>query len=390
MRRELIAFAIPAGIVTCAPFLDAEVFLTEDQALRSLFGDSRIDRQQKSLSEEDRQVLSKATGLRFPESSFTIHVDERDSKVLGYAVVMNEIGKSEPITFMVAISPERRVIDVLVMVFRENRGAEVRELRFLRQFKGKQASDAITINNDIVNYSGATLSSKAIARGVKRALDLVNYFYPAPKAAIGLSPALLLPAMPMPGQCGMHRQVRYAMGTLCDIRLEADSSAHASAAASAAFSEIHRLEKVFSAYDPESELSWIHREAASGPVPVSRDMWDLVRAAKRYARATAGAVDITVGPLLRSWGFRGDSTESPADALKHVGFDKVSLDSRHRTIRFLTGGIQMDFGGLAKGYAARCAVDVLRRWEAPSALINLGGSSIVTSEGGRPWLAGVA
>src|SRR5437867_3052520 len=111
-----------------------------------------------------------------------------------------------------------------------------------------------------------------------------------------------------------------------------DSCANASAEASAAFSEIHRLEKVFSAYDPESELSWIHREAASGPVPVSPDMWDLVRAAKRYARATAGAVDITVGPLLRSWGFRGDSTESPADALKHVGFDKVSLDSRHRTI----------------------------------------------------------
>src|SRR5262249_11367822 len=145
---------------------------------RSLFGNSRIDRQEKSLKQEDREALVKAAGLRFPESSFTFLVAERDQKPLGYALVMNEVGKSEPITFMVAVTPEHRVLDVLVMVFRENRGAEVRETRFLRQFKGKQAKDALAVNGDIVNYSGATLSSKAIARGVKRALALVKHFYP--------------------------------------------------------------------------------------------------------------------------------------------------------------------------------------------------------------------
>src|SRR5881396_3255497 len=301
MRYGLLAFAVPAGILTVAPASDAEVFLTEDQALRGLFGNCRIERSEKVLTDEDRQALVKATGLRFPESSFTFLVAEHEGAVNGYSVVMNETGKSEPITFMVVMNPEHRVVDVLVMVFRESRGAEIREKRFLRQFQGKKSADPITINNDIVNYSGATLSSKAITRGVKRALGLFNHFYPVSGSSQRVSPAFMLPALPMPHQIGTYRQVRYMMGTLCEIRLYAGSSAHASAAASAAFSEIRRLEKVFSAYDTGSELSRVNRDAASAAVPVSADMWRLSRAAVRYARATEGAVDVTVGPLLKAF-----------------------------------------------------------------------------------------
>lgn len=389
MRYGLLAFAVPTGILACAQACDAQVFLTEDQALRSLFDNSRIDRQGKTLKDEDRQALTKATGLRFPESSFTFFVAERDGKALGYALVMNELGKSEPITFMVAMSPEHRVVDVLVLVFRESRGAEVRETRFLRQFKGKQANDPITINNDIINYSGATLSSKAITRGVKRALGLLNHFYPASKSSQEFSPAFMLPASSVPGQPGVYRQVRYMMGTLCDIQLEADSSAHASAAASAAFSEIRRLERIFSIYDSDSELSYINREASRAPVQASSDMWALIRAAVRYSRATSGAVDVTVGPLLRAGGFRACSNE-PADVLRCVGIDKISLDLSSQTVRFTVEGMEIDFGGLAKGYAARRAANVLRRWDTSSTLINLGGSSIFTTGGRRDWLVGIA
>jgi hypothetical protein len=63
------------------------------------------------------------------------------------------------------------------MEYRESRGGEVREQRFLRQFRGKRERDAIQVNNDIVNYTGATLSSQAIARGVKKALALAHLFY---------------------------------------------------------------------------------------------------------------------------------------------------------------------------------------------------------------------
>lgn len=380
MRYGLLAFAVPTGILTFAHDCDAQVFLTEEQALRSLFGNSRIDRQEKTLKDGDRQALIKATGLRFPESVFTVLVAEHDGKLLGYGLVMNEIGKSEPITFMVVVGPDHRVMDVLVMVFRESRGAEVRETRFLRQFKGKQAGDPIAVNNDIVNYSGATLSSKAIARGVKRALAVVKHFYPASKSSQAASPAFMLPALPLAGARGVYRQVRYLMGTLAEIRLEAASGAHASVAASAAFSEIRRLEKIFSAHDPESELSYVNRHAADVPVPVSADMWALARAAIRYSRATAGSVDVTVGPLVRD----------PKSSLSCVGSDKLLADPRRRTIRFTMPHMQMDFGGFAKGYAASRAAGVLHKWEISSALINLGGSSIVTMPGGCHWLVGIA
>jgi thiamine biosynthesis lipoprotein len=380
MRYGLLALAIPSGILTCAHTCDAQVFLTEDQALRSLFGTGQIAREEKSLKEEDRQALAKSTGLRFPESSFTFLVAERDQKPLGYTLVMNEIGKSEPITFMVAVSPEHRIIDVLVMVFRENRGSEVRETRFLRQFKGKRSSDAIAVNGDIVNYSGATLSSKAIARGVKRALALVNHFYPVTKTSKAVRPAFMLPVSPVLGVPGVYRQVRYMMGTLCEIRVECESSAHAGAAMSAAFSEIRRLEKVFSAHDAASELSHVNREAFDAPVPVSDDMWALTRSAIRYARATRHAVDVTVGPLVRG-------RES---ALQSVGSDKISLVSSARTVQFTVPGMEMDFGGLAKGYAADRAARVLRQWETSAALINLGGSSIAATPGRHDWLVGIA
>jgi FAD:protein FMN transferase len=77
----------------------------------------------------------------------------------------------------VGVSPRGKVLEVAVMEYRESRGSEVKERRFLSQFRGKTSSDPIRVNQDIVNYTGATLSSYAIARGVRRALALTHLFY---------------------------------------------------------------------------------------------------------------------------------------------------------------------------------------------------------------------
>jgi len=90
---------------------------------------------------------------------------------------MNEIGKHEYITFIVGVTPKGEVGDVAVMEYRETRGEEVKDRRFLRQFHGKKLTDPITVDRDIENYTGATLSSHAIATGVKKALVLVQAFY---------------------------------------------------------------------------------------------------------------------------------------------------------------------------------------------------------------------
>ncbi len=153
----------------------AQIFLDEKQASETVLrGCDSIAREERSITPGERAQLEKTTGLRFPIPKHTFFIGKRNGAPCGTAVVMNEIGKSEPITFMVGVDKDGKVADVALMVFRESRGGEVREPRFTRQFKGKKLKDPIRVNQDIMSYTGATLSSEAVARGVKKALALVE------------------------------------------------------------------------------------------------------------------------------------------------------------------------------------------------------------------------
>jgi len=171
-------FLIVAAITTLAR---GEVYLDEKKAAEIVLrGCDSIAREEKAVKPEDRAGLEKSAALRIPEDRFTTLVGRRAGAVCGYAVILNEIGKTEPITFMVGVDAQGRVGEVAVMVFREMRGGEVHEPRFTRQFKGKQLKDRIRLNDDIMSYTGATMSSEAIARGVKKALAVVAHYYPQP------------------------------------------------------------------------------------------------------------------------------------------------------------------------------------------------------------------
>ena len=156
----------------------AETLLTEPEALKIVFPKSQsVETQVRTLTEPQRGALQKKTGIRFPEPEYRFFIGHGKAGIDGYAVIMNEIGKHEYITFIVGVSPKGEIRDVAVMDYRETRGWEVKEQRFLRQFRGKSLADPITVDHDILNYTGATLSSHAIARGVKKALALVQTFY---------------------------------------------------------------------------------------------------------------------------------------------------------------------------------------------------------------------
>ncbi|MGB7623714.1 MAG: FMN-binding protein [Terriglobia bacterium] len=158
-----------------------EQYLTEAQALKMAFPQSqKVGSETKGLTELDRQEIKKLYGVEVLSTSVRIYSGESDSQVDGYAVIANEIGKSEPITFVVAMDANGRVKLVAIMEFRESRGWEVKEPRFLRQFNGKKPTDHLRVNDDVVNLSGATLSSYAVARGVKKAVVLVDYFFLRP------------------------------------------------------------------------------------------------------------------------------------------------------------------------------------------------------------------
>jgi thiamine biosynthesis lipoprotein len=180
MFNKLIHAVVFAGLFLA--LAGAETLLTQEQALKIVFPKSEsVKAETKTLTPEQRKTLEENTGLRFPEADYPAFTATTKGQTDGHAVILNEIGKHENITFIVGVSPKGKVMEVAVMEYRESRGGEVKEQRFLSQFHGKQASDPIRVNQDIVNYTGATLSSYAIARGVRRALALAHLFYGAGK-----------------------------------------------------------------------------------------------------------------------------------------------------------------------------------------------------------------
>lgn len=147
------------------------------------------------------------------------------------------------------------------------------------------------------------------------------------------------------------------------------------------FQEIDRIDKQMSNYKPESELSLINREAASRAVRVEPSLFALIQKSLQYSEDTGGAFDITVGPLMKAWGFfRGEGrVPSPGElhaVLVHVGYQHVKLDPANRTIHFDVPGIELDLGGIAKGYAVDRAVSILRENGVTAALVSSGMSSI--------------
>lgn len=172
-----------------------------------------------------------------------------------------------------------------------------------------------------------------------------------------------------------------AMGTTFSITAYVPDPALSEPATLAAFDEARRLDGLLSNYKPDSELSRVNRRAATVPVKVSPELFRLLQACLQASRESDGAFDITVGPLIKLWGFfRGEGhlpdPSAIANALNDVGYRNLILNPEQGTVRFLKPGIELDPGGVGKGYAIDRMAAVLRARGIHCALLSAGGSSI--------------
>ena len=155
-----------------------DVYLTEEQALKILFPKAeKIHVEELHVDPEQKTRIEERIGWKFPETVFRAFKAESHGKIDGYAILQETIGKHRPITYVVGITPEGKVFDVEILVYRESKGSEVRRKRFNAQYEGKTAQDPIRINKDIINITGATMSVRSVSAGVKRALVLAEEFY---------------------------------------------------------------------------------------------------------------------------------------------------------------------------------------------------------------------
>jgi thiamine biosynthesis lipoprotein len=200
------------------------------------------------------------------------------------------------------------------------------------------------------------------------------------------------------GELERYEASRPSMGTLFQITLYASDEASAQLAFDAAFARIEELNGIFSDYDSDSETNRLCRAAPMDrPVGVSHEMATVLGRSLRLSKRTDGAFDVTVGPLSRLWRRARrrkelPSTERLQQAVAATGYRHIRLDPEDRTVQLLVPDMRLDFGAIAKGFAADEAIATLRKLGVRRALVNAGGDIAMSESppGQTGWRIGIA
>jgi thiamine biosynthesis lipoprotein len=171
---------------------------------------------------------------------------------------------------------------------------------------------------------------------------------------------------------------RLVMGTFARVVVVAKNTNTAETCIRAAFEEIENVDRLMSDYKEKSEISKINRLAADKPVKASEPTYEVLKKSIAFSKLTDGAFDITVGPLVDLWRSAAKKGRPPteqeiAQAKTRVGFEKLVLDDRNRTVKFAVDGMRLDLGGIAKGYAIDKAVDAMQKRRAVGGMVDIGG-----------------
>ena len=238
------------------------------------------------------------------------------------------------------------------------------------------------------------LGRRVLARGGIASFCFCN------QALVSLLGVLLLAGCHSPSSLpALHRfEFKHpAMGTLITITLYAPEPAAAKDAAAAAFQRIDALEDILSDYQADSELLRLCDQPYGTPVPVSAELFEVLQRAQNISKLSDGAFDVTVGPYVRLWRFARKRKVLPtpaeiATARAAVGWQKLRLDPRARTVTLLVPNMRLDLGSIGKGYAADAALRILKGRGIDRALVAASGDiAIGNPPPGQPgWKIGVA
>jgi thiamine biosynthesis lipoprotein len=198
---------------------------------------------------------------------------------------------------------------------------------------------------------------------------------------------------------GEPRVVSYpgrTMGTYSNVTLVTGDSAASAEVARLAHATFAREDSLMSNWTTTSEVARINREAYGQTVRVEPEVAGVIAYSLEVWRASQHAFDITVEPLIRAWGFLGGKPHVPSDAeiasaFRRVGANHVRFDPRARTIRFDRAGVQIDLGGIAKGYAVHAVAESIRAHGIRDALVDLSGNmdAIGHPPGAPYWRIGI-
>jgi thiamine biosynthesis lipoprotein len=173
-----------------------------------------------------------------------------------------------------------------------------------------------------------------------------------------------------------------AMATTFELLIVHEDERYASQAAVAAFDQVDRLEHELSRFLENSDVTRINNLPANQPLQLGLDTFECLKIAERIYADTNGAFDITIGTLLKCWRNDDGSPRKPSPkeidiARMHTGTNLIELNEAEHTIMLSASPMQIDLGGIGKGYAVDRVAELLREWSIDVALISGGYSSVL-------------
>ncbi|MCL1106284.1 FAD:protein FMN transferase [Shewanella algicola] len=193
-----------------------------------------------------------------------------------------------------------------------------------------------------------------------------------------------------------HQKSFHVMGTLAHVEFWLDDDATKATADKlivAVEQEMQRIDQTMSPYIATSELSVINRDAATRPVIVSQELFDLLTDAHDIAVLTHGMFDITYASIGYQYNYRKHQKPNQAaikQALTAINYQTVILDKPSLSVKFTDADVKIDLGGIAKGHAVKNCIAILKKAGIEHALISAGGDTTLLGDRiGRPWFVGI-
>lgn len=205
-------------------------------------------------------------------------------------------------------------------------------------------------------------------------------------SAVGDVTSMTSDAEPVTNDDGSVSQDVYAMDTYMSLKAFGDN---AEEAVEAGTKEIHRIDDLLSTGKKTSEISKINANAGGS---LSSDTESLISRSLDLYKSTDGAFDIAIYPVMQLWGFPTKKYRVPKkseidNALKLTDASKIQLDTTNHTVSFAEKGMEIDLGGIAKGYTSARLMDVFKQHGVKSAIVSLGGNveTLGTKTDGSNW-----
>jgi thiamine biosynthesis lipoprotein len=193
-----------------------------------------------------------------------------------------------------------------------------------------------------------------------------------------------------------HKKKFALLGSPFEITVVAKDTVEGNFYVNVAVNEVKRIESLISDWIPTTQISQVNQNAGIVPIKVNNEVFELVERAHKISKLTDGAFDISYASMDKIWKFDGSMKEMPSpEAIKksveRIGYEKIILDTKNKTIFLKDAGMKLGLGGIGQGYIADKVKEILQAKGCTAGIVNVSGdiNTWGSQIDGKPWTVGI-